>query len=207
MVKIVKPLYRHDKRFMTIGCVANIKGDFKLMIKTERLILRQWEDEDFYPFSEMCRDKDVMAFFPKLLTVEESYSMGRKIQSLIAERGWGFWAVEIPGESKFAGFVGLHIPKDTMPFSPCVEVGWRLAKRYWGVGYATEAANASLHYAFTQLGLSEVVSFTTVNNTRSQEVMNRIGMSYAGRFEHPDIEPEDPLCEHVLYKIGHRVKV
>lgn len=177
------------------------KGVIILMISTERLILRQWDDEDFQPFSEMGRDKDVMAFFPDLLTVEESYNMARRIQSLIAERGWGLWAVEIPGVSKFAGFVGLHTPKETMPFSPCVEVGWRLAKRYWSMGYATEAANASLRYAFKDLDLDEVVSFTTVSNTRSQAVMEKIGMSYADRFEHPDLEPSDPLREHVLYKL------
>ncbi len=172
------------------------------MIRTERLILRQWQDEDLYPFSQMCRDKDVMEFFPKLLTEEESYSMGRKIKSLIAERGWGFWAIEIPGQRKFVGFVGLHIPKESMPFSPCVEIGWRLAKQYWGMGYATEAASESLRYAFTHLGLKEVVSFTTVRNIRSQAVMEKIGMSYASKFEHPDLEPSDPLCEHVLYKIN-----
>lgn len=95
------------------------------MIRTERLILRQWEDEDLHPFSQLCGDKGVMEFFPRRLTEEESYSMGRRIKSLIAERGWGFWAVEIPGQSKFIGFVGLHIPKESMPFSPCVEIGWR----------------------------------------------------------------------------------
>ncbi|SDG10493.1 Protein N-acetyltransferase, RimJ/RimL family [Onishia taeanensis] len=172
------------------------------MMRTERLILRQWNDEDLSPFAEMCRDKEVMEFFPKRLTKEESYSMGRNIKSLIAERGWGFWAVEVPGESHFIGFVGLHTPNDSMPFSPCVEIGWRLAKAYWGRGYATEAANEALRYAFTQLGLEEVVSFTTVNNLRSQAVMEKIGMSYASNFEHPDLEPSDPLCEHVLYKIS-----
>ncbi len=162
------------------------------MIRTERLILRQWNDEDLLPFSQMCEDKDVMEFFPKLLTVEESYAMGEKIRSLIAERGWRFWAVEIPGHSKFIGFVGLHIPKASMPFSPCVEIGWRLAKRYWGRGYATEAAKESLRYAFTHLGLDEVVL----------SLPRKIGMAYTSNFEHPDLEPSDPLCEHVLYKIS-----
>lgn len=172
------------------------------MIRTERLILRQWDQEDIQPFSQMCSDKDVMEFFPKLLTAEESYTMGRRIQSLIAELGWGFWAVELPGQSKFIGFVGLHTPKESMPFSPCVEVGWRLAKPYWGMGYATEAAKASLRYAFTHLGLEEVVSFTTAHNMRSQAVMKKIGMSYDCNFKHPDLESSHPLCEHVLYKIN-----
>lgn len=143
-----------------------------------------------------------MEFFPKTLAEEESYSMGRKIKSLITERGWGFWAVEVPGNSRFIGFVGLHIPKESLPFSPCVEIGWRLAKRYWGMGYATEAANESLRYAFTHLCVEEVVSFTTVGNLRSQAVMKKIGMSYMSNFEHPDLKPSDPLREHVLFKIS-----
>lgn len=143
-----------------------------------------------------------MEFFPKLLAKEESYSVGERIKSLIAERGWGFWAVEVPGQSKFIGFVGLHIPKENLPFSPCVEIGWRLAKRYWGMGYATEAASASLRYAFAHLDIEEVVSFTTVRNIRSQAVMEKIGMSYDSNFMHPDLEPSDPLREHVLYKIS-----
>ena len=172
------------------------------MITTERLILRQWEEEDFHPFSEMCRDKDVMAHFPKLLTKEESDPMVRRLQSLIAERGWGLWAVEIPRQRKFVGCVGLHIPKDSLPFSPCVEIGWRLAKAYWGMGYATEAAKASLRYAFTHLDLDEVVSFTTVGNIRSRAVMKKIGMLYVEHFAHPDLAAADPLCAHVLFKIS-----
>ena len=144
-----------------------------------------------------------MEFYPKPLTEEESCSMGSKIQSLINERGWGFWAIEIPSQKKFIGFVGLHIPKENLPFSPCVEIGWRIAKEYWGQGYATEAAKESLRYAFTKLNLSEVVSFTTLSNFRSQAVMKKIGMSNTGNnFMHPDIETTHPQCEHVLYKIS-----
>jgi RimJ/RimL family protein N-acetyltransferase len=172
------------------------------MITTKRLILRQWDDADQQPFAQMSRDSRVMAHFPKCLSQEESDKMARKIQSLIAERGWGFWAVEIPDQHAFIGFVGLHIPKDTMPFSPCVEIGWRLAPQHWGRGYATEAANASLHYAFMHLGVEEVVSFTTVNNIGSQAVMKKLGMSYAYHFAHPDLDASDPLSEHVLYKIS-----
>lgn len=172
------------------------------MIRTQRLVLRQWNDEDLHPFSQICGDREVMEFFPKLLTEEESYTMGKRIQALIAERGWGFWAVEVPGQSNFIGFVGLHIPRENMPFSPCVEIGWRLARRYWGMGYATEAASESLRYAFTHLALDEVVSFTPARNIRSQAVMEKLGMSYASKFVHPDLEPSDPLREHVLYRIS-----
>jgi RimJ/RimL family protein N-acetyltransferase len=172
------------------------------MLKTERLILRQWNDDDFLPFFNISSDKEVMEFFPSRMTEKESNNLGGRIQSLIQERGWGFWAIEIPSFEKFIGFVGLHIPKDSLPFSPCVEIGWRLSKSYWGKGYATEAAKESLKYAFTILKLDEVVSFTTADNIRSKAVMQKIGMVNTGNnFMHPDIINTHPLCEHVLYKI------
>ncbi len=172
------------------------------MLKTDRLLLRQWTEDDFLPFAEMCCDKEVMAHFPKLQTRDESYEMGKKILSLINERGWGFWAVEIPNQYKFIGFVGLHTPKDSMPFSPCVEIGWRLSKEHWNKGYATEAAEAVLEYAFNTLDLEEVVSFTTLANERSKAVMKKIGMCDSNQnFMHPDVEDFHPQREHVLYKI------
>ena len=172
------------------------------MLQTERLILRQWRDSDFLPFSQISADKDVMEFYPNPLSQEESYKMATRIQSLIAERGWGFWALELPNQEDFIGFVGLHKPKETLPFSPCVEIGWRLAKEYWGRGYATEAAKESIKYAFNEINLEEVVSFTTLANARSQNIMQKIGMSNTGNnFMHPDIECNHPRCEHVLFKI------
>ena len=173
------------------------------MIKTDRLLLRQWVEDDFDPFAEMCSDQQVMEYFPNTQTHKQSHEMAKKIQSLIADRGWGLWAVEIPHQSSFIGFVGLHIPKDSLPFSPCVEIGWRLSQHYWGNGYATEAAKAALDYAFSTLQLNQVVSFTTLSNVRSRAVMQKIGMSNSGHnFMHPDLEHAHPLCEHVLYQIN-----
>ena len=172
------------------------------MLKTDRLLLRQWTEDDFLPFSEMCSDKEVMEYFPKLQTKDESYKIGEKILALINERGWGFWAVEIPNQYKFIGFVGLHSPTDKMPFSPCIEIGWRLSKQHWGKGYATEAAKEALKFAFTQLNLNEVVSFTTLANERSKSVMQNIGMHDSHQnFMHPDIEASHPQSEHVLFRI------
>ena len=128
-------------------------------------------------------------------------SWEKKIQSLISDRGWGFWAVEIPNQNKFIGFVGLHTPKESMPFSPCIEIGWRLSKQHWNKGYATEAAKAALEFGFNKLNLSEIVSFTTLANVRSMTVMRKIGMRNSGHnFMHPDIEASHPQCEHMLYK-------
>tara|TARA_B110000503_G_C6955110_1_gene332644 strand:+ start:90 stop:638 length:549 start_codon:yes stop_codon:yes gene_type:complete len=173
------------------------------MLQTERLILRPWVDDDLAPFAKICGDAEVMEFFPQSLTEEESHNLGIRIQSLINERGWGAWAVEIPNQKKFIGLVGLHRPTANLPFSPCVEILWRLSKEFWGKGYATEAANESLRYAFTALNLTEVVSFTTLANLPSQAVMQKIGMSNTGNnFMHPDIEAMHPQCEHVLYKIS-----
>ena len=172
------------------------------MLKTKRLIIRQWKKKDVSDFAEMSRDPLVMEYFPELLSEQQSAEVADKIQALIQQRGWGFWAVELPEQARFIGFAGLHIPKDSLPCSPCVEIGWRLASSYWNKGYATEAANAALRYAFSTLQLDEVVSFTSLKNIRSQSVMQKIGMQNSGRnFHHPDIDIEHPLSEHVLYTI------
>lgn len=176
-------------------------------LRTERLLLRQWTNNDFEPFYRMNSDKAVMEFFPKCLSREQSDQAADRIQSFISKHGWGFWAVELIGQEKFIGFVGLNIPTAALPFSPCVEIGWRLAKSYWGKGYATEAARASLNCAFSALNLDEVVSFTPVINRRSQAVMKKTGMAdTTDNFHHPVIERSHSLSEHVLYKITRERK-
>lgn len=171
-------------------------------LSTERLLMRQWKDQDLSAFAKLNSDSEVMEYFPNPLNREESDAMARKCKSLISERGWGFWAVEIKKSGEFAGFVGLHKPKATLPFSPCVEIGWRLLKNYWGYGYATEAAGEALKYSFEMLCLSEVVSFTTTSNCRSRAVMQRLGLRNTHQnFDHPDLPEGHPLSEHVLYKI------
>jgi RimJ/RimL family protein N-acetyltransferase len=172
------------------------------MINTPRLQLRQWQPADFAPFAAMNADPIVMEFFPALLTTDQSDALANKMTALIADRGWGFWAVEILESGVFAGFVGLNEPNYPLPCSPCVEVGWRLDKAFWGKGYATEAGNAALDFAFNTLELAEVVSFTAMPNVRSQAVMQRLGMSNTGQnFEHPRVPEGDRLREHVLYRI------
>lgn len=171
-------------------------------LRTDRLILRQWKKEDFPAFARMNADPVVMEYYPDTLSEDESNSMAHKLESLISERSWGFWAVETIKENRFIGFVGLHKPTYELPVSPCVEIGWRLAKEYWGSGYATEAAEASLRFAFVNLGLNEVYSFTSVSNKKSRSVMERLNMQNTGKnFEHPIIPENHSLREHVLYKI------
>ena len=171
-------------------------------IETERLYLRQWQASDFAPFAEMNANPKVMAYFPKLLTTSMSNTIAKKCQSLIDDNGWGFWAVSLKETDAFIGMVGLNNANADMPFSPAVEIAWRLDNDYWGLGYATEAARASLNFAFVELGIEEVVSFTAVINKRSQLVMERLGMTNTQEnFYHPMINPNHRLAEHVLYKI------
>ena len=173
-----------------------------LNLETDRLMLRQWIETDFEGFCEMNADPEVMRYFPSTLNESECNDFISKMSSLIRERGWGFWAVEIKANKEVIGFVGLNSPRTQLPFSPCVEVGWRLHKKYWGFGYATEAGKKSLEYGFSQLDLNEIVAFTTETNANSRKVMERLGMRNTGEnFHFPDLPPEHPLSEHVLYKI------
>lgn len=176
------------------------------MIKTNRLILRIWRESDLLPFGELNRDPLVREFFPNLMSQEESDQMVRRFEEKIAKDGYCFWAVEVPGISDFIGFVGLNrLDPKLFPvsFAPAVEIGWRLSRKYWGQGFASEGALACLDYGFEKLGLSEIVSFTAVNNFRSRKVMEKIGMHHdlKGDFDHPAIADGHPLKRHVLYRI------
>jgi RimJ/RimL family protein N-acetyltransferase len=166
-------------------------------LRTERLLLRQWREEDREPFAALNADPVVMEHFPSTMTREASDAFVDFNIATIAERGWGLWAVEANGE--FIGFVGLNEPN----FMPGVEVGWRLARDAWGHGYATEAAQASLAYARDKLGLAEVISFTATTNLRSRRVMERLGMKHDPKddFEHPRVD-DLRLRRHVLYRLA-----
>ena len=174
------------------------------VLRTPRCVLRRWRPCDRPPFAAMNADPAVMAHFPALLTTAESDALADAIETRMASRGFGLWALEIPGVVPFAGFVGLSVPAFAAPFMPCVEIGWRLALAHWGRGYATEAARAVLAHAWTTLDLAEVVSFTTAGNTRSRAVMTRLGMRHdpAGDFEHPGLPAGHPLRPHVLYRLA-----
>jgi RimJ/RimL family protein N-acetyltransferase len=169
---------------------------------TERLVLRQWRDDDLEPFAALNADPEVMRYFPAPLTREQSDALVERARGQISERGWGWWAIEVAGGEPFIGFVGLSEPRFEAHFTPAVEVGWRLARRAWGYGYATEAGQAALAFGFEELALDEIVSFTAVVNERSWRVMERLGMTRdeADDFDHPFVEP-GPLRRHVLYRL------
>jgi len=172
-------------------------------LRTGRLLLRQWRDEDLEPFAAMNADSRVMEFFPTMLTRDQSDDFARRIREKQAEQGWGLWAVEVPGVASFVGFVGLLVPTFEAHFTPCVEIGWRLAADHWGQGYATEGARAALDCGFTQAGLDEIVSMTVPANLRSRHVMEKLGLTRdpADDFDHPRMPEGHPLKRHVLYRL------
>jgi len=172
------------------------------MIETERLILRQWKESDFEPFIKMGLDQEVMQFFPNILKAQESLNLIQKISLIIDENGWGFWAVELKESHEFIGFIGLHNQPEQFDFSPCIEIGWRLDKKFWKQGYATEGAKAVLDYAFKVLKVDKIVSFTAFINKPSEAVMKRLGMQKIKIFEHPKVPPHHHLRPHVLYEIS-----
>lgn len=176
-------------------------------LTTERLVLRTWRDGDLAPFVALNADPAVMEHFPATLTPAETEAMLGRMRAHLAERGFGWWAAEVPGVAPFIGFIGLAVPDFGAHFLPpgkrVVEVGWRLARPFWGRGYATEGAREALRFGFRALGLPEIVSFTTTTNRRSQAVMRRLGMTHdpADDFDHPKLPPGHHLRRHVLYRL------
>ncbi|MFG2138863.1 GNAT family N-acetyltransferase [Streptomyces sp. NPDC048650] len=176
-------------------------------LRTERLLLRHWRPSDHAPWAVMNADPEVRAHFPQVLTREQSEASVARFQADLDRRGWGWWAVEVLATGEFIGFTGLDPVDEEMPFTG-VEAGWRLARRAWGHGYATEAARAVLSFGFRTLRLPEILAVTTVSNLRSQAVMRRLGMTHdpADDFDDPTV-PAGPLRPSVVYRIpaeGHR---
>lgn len=170
-------------------------------LRTPRLQLRRWQDTDIQDFAKLNADPIVMEYFPNTLTLNDTTTMVERIEAGFEQYGFGLWAVVLSSDNTFIGFTGLSVPSFQAPFTPCVEIGWRLSKAHWGQGYATEAAKAALDYGFRVAGLSEVVSFTAVPNLRSRRVMERLGMKPMGTFEHPKISEGHWLRPHVWYQI------
>ncbi|WP_336950862.1 GNAT family N-acetyltransferase [Acinetobacter sp. AS167] len=171
------------------------------MLETERLILRQWQESDYLPFIKMGKDPEVMKYFPNNLTEDESLKIIQTVKEILDSNKWGIWAVELKANHKFIGFIGLHDQPLQFDFSPCVEIAWRLAKEYWGKGYATEGARAVLEYAFNVLHLDKIVSFTANTNKPSESVMKKIGMTIVREFNHPEFSSSPDLEKHILYEI------
>lgn len=173
------------------------------VITTDRMILRRWREADREPFARLNTDPRVMEFFPATLSREESDRMVDRIENHFEERGFGLFVVEMREDQTFVGFVGLAVPSFHAAFTPCVEIGWRLAADYWGRGLATEGARAVVRYAFDVLGIEELVSFTVPGNVRSRRVIEKLGMSHkeSEDFDHPNLAEGHRLRRHVLYRL------
>lgn len=171
------------------------------MLETKRLILRNWEERDRVEFARMNAHPEVMEFFPSFWTSEESDAVFERLKKEIEARGWGLWAIEEKSSGNFMGFTGLGIPGFEAPFMPAVEIGWRMLPEFWNHGYATEAAIKSLWFGFHILKLDEIVSFTAVGNTKSQRIMEKIGMVRCREkdFLHPLVPDGHVLKPHVVY--------
>lgn len=172
----------------------------KQYIETPRLILRDWKEDDISGFAQLNSDDQVMEYFLKKLSYEETLDFYHRIQDEFKTCGFGAYAVERKEDHAFIGYVGLHNVTFHMDFTPAIEIAWRLLPEFWNQGYATEAASACLKYAGEVLKLNELISFTSLPNKRSERIMQKIGMTRVKEFDHPLVEPNHPLCRHILYK-------
>jgi len=178
----------------------------RIFIETPRLNLREWQESDHEPYIALNADIQVMEFLPSVLTREQTLAQIDRISAAIAENGYGFFAVERKDNGLFIGFTGLNYVTFEGDFTPCTEIGWRLSQENWGQGFATEAAGACLEFGFDKLGLSDIYAFTALGNSRSENVMKKIGMVKRGIFDHPLVNDGSPLKQHLLYKISREAK-
>lgn len=179
-------------------------GKIMLILETSRLLLRKWDlVNDLKPFTDIVKDPKVMEFYPAL--GDEAWAKGfmEAHNKHIDNHKFGLFACELKSTHELIGYTGLMVPQFTAHFTPCVEIGWRLAFDAWGKGYATEAAKACIGYGFNNCGLKEIVSFTVPQNTRSRRVMEKLGMHYDEKenFAHPKLPPDHNLSLHVLYRL------
>jgi RimJ/RimL family protein N-acetyltransferase len=172
--------------------------------ETKRLILREWQDKDFEPFFALNQDLEVMRYFPNIFSHQETVELIDRIKNKFKANGFGFYSCELKETQQFIGSIGLNTPDFKANFTPCVEIGWRVAKEFWGQGLAVEAAKKCLEIGFNEYNLKEIVSFTAKINNNSQQVMQKISMTYdkSEDFYHPNLKPNHPLTLHVLYRMS-----
>jgi ribosomal-protein-alanine N-acetyltransferase len=173
-----------------------------IYFETQRLIFRDWNEQDLIKFRVMNKDTRVMKYFTKTLTDEETDEFYNIIQDEFKNYGYGLYAVETRHDNNFIGFIGFHWANFNSQFTPCIEIGWRLKYEAWGNGYATEGAKSCLKYGFDTLGFNKINSFTSEINLTSENVMKKVGMVKVMEFEHPNIIENNPLRKHVLYSIN-----
>ncbi len=172
-------------------------------LETERLILRDWKDEDIAPFARMNADPIVMEYFPRRLDEKATARLVGRFQDHFEKHGYGPYAIELKKTGEFIGFVGLHDVEFQAAFTPATEIAWRLDYGHWGQGYATEAARAVLDLAFNQLSLKEIVAFAVYDNEAAIHIMEKLGMKRdpKGDFDYPALAADHPLSKCVLYRL------
>jgi RimJ/RimL family protein N-acetyltransferase len=172
-------------------------------MRTERLVLRNWEERDRDLFHRINSDDRVMEFFDFRRDRKTADAVMDRMREEIARDGYGWTAAEIAASGECIGFIGLHpVEIPGLAQAGTFEVGWRLAPEFWGKGFVTEGAEALLGFGFNQLGLEEIISFAVWSNLRSTAVMERLGMRRdpSSDFDHPRVL--DPrLKRHVLYRL------
>lgn len=171
------------------------------LIQTQRLGLRQWLPEDKAKLVAMNADPEVMEYFPAPFTEEETEAQLAHTLLHHAQYGYGWWAVDHLKDKCFIGALGLNNVGYKLPFTPCVEIAWRLRKEYWGKGLGTEGSMAALFYGFQVLKLPEIVSFTSLPNKPSINIMKKLGMTKKQKFNHPKVEEGHELERHILYTL------
>ena len=175
---------------------------------SDRIILRRWREADREPFARINADPAVMEFYRAPLSTEESNAMIDRAEAHFEQHGFGPWAAELRSTGECIGYIGLMVPRFEAPFTPCVEIGWRLAAEHWGKGLATEGAREALRYGFEVLALEQILSFAVPTNMRSRRVMEKLGMTYdpGADFDHPSLPEGHPLRRHVLYRLQRRAR-
>jgi len=173
----------------------------KYIFKSERLGFRNWIHEDFDEFAKLNSDEEVMEFFPNTLTTDEVKVLFKKLKSHFSENGFTYYATDILATSEFIGMIGLASQQYKSKYTPAIDIGWRLKRKAWGKGFATEGAKRCLAYGFNNLGIKKIISVCTTNNTKSEHVMKKIGMYKKGEFNHPELSKHPELEKHLCYEI------
>ncbi|MBX9770450.1 MAG: GNAT family N-acetyltransferase [Candidatus Obscuribacterales bacterium] len=175
-----------------------------MQLETERLFLRHWQESDVEPFCAITSDPEVRRYYPNVLSASETKTLVVRIKAHFEKENFGLWSVELKSTGEFIGYTGLQKPTIEAHFMPCVEIGWTIAKKHWGNGYAPEAAAKALEDGFTRIGLDEIVSFTTVSNDKSIRVMEKLGMTRNPKddYSHPLLPQGHPLKPHVLFRLS-----
>lgn len=167
---------------------------------SERLGFRNWRPEDLEEFARLNSDEQVMEHFPKTLNQQEVEKLIAKLSQHYAKNGFTYYAAEISETKEFIGMIGLAYQEYTSPFTPAIDIGWRLKREAWGKGYATEGAKRCLNYAFDELGIEKIISVCTIDNIRSENVMKKIGMTKKGEFNHPGLVDNPEYAKHICYE-------